>query len=99
MRSASTSTPSATSDDALNHILEVIKASWVDSTKVLYGNALLVYHIYCDLNGPIPDHERCPISGTLLLAFLSSCTGGASGSTLSNYAAGIKAWHLLHGQS
>jgi hypothetical protein len=98
-RSASTSTPSATSDDALNHILEVIRASWADSTKVLYSNALLVYHIYCDLNRPIPDHEQCPISGTLLLAFLSSCAGGASGSTLSNYAAGIKAWHLLHSQS
>jgi hypothetical protein len=98
-RSASTSTPSATSDDALNRILEVIGVSWADSTKVLYGNALLVYHVYCDLNGPIPDHERCPISGTLLLAFLSSCAGGASGSTLSNYMTGIKAWHLLHGQS
>jgi hypothetical protein len=66
---------------------------------VLYGNALLVYHVYCDLNGPIPDHEQCPISRTLLLAFLSSCAGGASGSTLSNYVAGIKAWHLLHSQS
>ena len=86
-------------DSALDHILEVIGASWADSTKVLYGNALLTYHVYCDFNGPIPDHEHCPISGTLLLAFLSSCAGGASGSALSNYAAGIKAWHLLHGQS
>ena len=34
----------------------------------------------------------------LLLAFLSSCAGGASGSALSNYVAGVKAWHLLHGQ-
>jgi hypothetical protein len=98
-RSASTSTPSAVSEDALNRILEVIGASWVDNTKVLYRNALLVYHVYCDLNGPIPDHEHCPISRTLLLMFLSSCAGAASGSTLSNYAAGIKAWHLLHGQA
>ena len=86
-------------DSALDHILEVIGASWADSTKVLYGNALLMYHVYCDINGPIPDHECCPISGTLLLAFLSSCAGGASGSALSNYTASIKAWHLLHGQS
>jgi len=90
--------PATVSDNALNRILEVIGASWADSTKVLYGNALLTYHVYCDLNGPIPDRERCPISGTLLLAFLSSCAGGASGSALSNYAAGIKAWHILHGQ-
>ncbi|KAF8553697.1 hypothetical protein OG21DRAFT_1584369 [Imleria badia] len=90
--------PAAVSDQALNCILEVIRASWADSTKELYGNALLTYHVYCDLNGPIPKHERCPISSTLLLSFLSSCAGGFAGSTLSNYAAGIKAWHLLHRQ-
>ena len=97
-RPASRSIPAVVSDQALNRILEVIGASWADSTKELYGNALLTYHVYCDLNGPIPERERCPISSTLLLSFLSSCAGGAAGSTLSNYAAGIKAWHLLHGQ-
>ena len=79
----------------VTRILEVIGTSWANSTKVLYGNALLVYHIYCDLNGSIPNHERCPILRTLLLTFLSSCAGGASGSALANYTTGIKAWHLL----
>ena len=86
------------SDSTLNRILGVLRVAWADSTKALYGNALLTYHVYCDLNGPIPDHEHCPVSRVLLLAFLSSCAGGASGSALSTYAAGVKAWHLLHGQ-
>ena len=33
----------------------------------------------------------------LLLTFLSSCTGAYSGSALTNYSAGLHAWHLLHG--
>ncbi|KAG8221440.1 hypothetical protein J3R82DRAFT_1631 [Butyriboletus roseoflavus] len=81
----------AVSNTTLNHIPEVIWAFWVDSTKNLYGNALLIYHVYCDLNGPIPNHKHCPILGTLLLIFVFSCVEGISGSTLVNYAAGIKA--------
>ncbi|KAG1830947.1 hypothetical protein DFJ58DRAFT_671502, partial [Suillus subalutaceus] len=34
----------------------------------------------------------------LLLDFLCSCTGSYSGSALANYAAGLRAWHLLHGR-
>ena len=97
-RPASGAIPMAVSEQALNRILEVIGASWADSMKELYGNGLLIYHIYCDLNGPIPEYEHCPISGTLLLSFLSSCAGGIAGSTLTNYAASIKAWHILHSQ-
>ena len=59
---------------------------------------LLTFHVYCNYNGPVPESEHRPVSGILLLSFLSSCTGGVAGSTLSNYTAGIKAWHLLHGQ-
>ncbi|KAG6327704.1 hypothetical protein ID866_11384 [Astraeus odoratus] len=33
----------------------------------------------------------------LVLAFLSSCAGVYAGTTLTNYAAGLKAWHILHG--
>ena len=95
---ASSAIPTAVSEQALNRILEVIRASWADSTKELYRNGLLIYHIYCNLNGPIPEHKHCPILGMLLLSFLSSCTGGVAGSTLANYAASIKAWHILHGQ-
>ena len=58
-RPASGAIPMAVSEQALNRILEVIRASWANSTKELYGNGLLIYHVYCDLNGPIPEHEHC----------------------------------------
>ncbi|KAF8549244.1 hypothetical protein OG21DRAFT_1478933 [Imleria badia] len=80
----------------LDRILEVIGTSWADSTKELYGTGLLIFHVYCDIHN-IAEVERCPISRALLLSFLSSCTGSYSGSAISNYAVGIRAWHLLHG--
>jgi hypothetical protein len=73
-------------------------SSWATSTKESYGAGLLSFHVYCDSQA-IAEEERCPISRTLLLAFLSSCAGSYSGSALSNYAAGLRAWHLLHGRS
>ena len=90
--------PSGTipSEVALNCILEVIGASWVDSTKELYGTGLLVFHVHCDIND-ILELEHCPISHPTLLAFISSCAGAYSGSAISNHMAGIHAWHLLHG--
>lgn len=91
-------TPSSApiTDKQLNRILEVMGASWADRTKESYGSGLLVYHVYCDIHN-IPEHQRCPISITLLLSFLSGCAGTYSGSAISNYAAGLRAWHLLHG--
>ncbi|KAF8835289.1 hypothetical protein BDN67DRAFT_473711 [Paxillus ammoniavirescens] len=48
-------------------------------------------------NQPKNYHLRAPISTNTFAAFLSSCAGAYSGSTIANYAAAIKAWHLLHG--
>lgn len=86
----------ALSAETIERITSVIGASWTDSTKELYGTGLLVFHVFCDLNN-IPDERRCPISSELLAAFLVSCAGAHSGSTLANYAAGIRAWHIVHG--
>ncbi|KAI5984994.1 hypothetical protein EDC04DRAFT_2590519, partial [Pisolithus marmoratus] len=77
-------------------ITNIIATSWMESTKELYSTSLLVYHIYCDMNN-IPDKQHCPISPNLLAAFLMSCAGAHSGSTLANYMAGIRAWHIVHG--
>jgi hypothetical protein len=85
------------SDEQLDRILEVIGSSWAPSTKETYGAGLLVFQVFCDTH-KIPEEKRCPISPNLLLTFLSSCAGAYSGSALANYAAGLKAWHLLHGQ-
>ncbi|KIJ06928.1 hypothetical protein PAXINDRAFT_91249 [Paxillus involutus ATCC 200175] len=77
-------------------VLDVIGASWAESTKELYGTGLLVFHVYCDIHD-VPDAQRAPISRNLLAAFLASCAGALSGSTISNYAAALRAWHVLHG--
>ena len=84
------------SESMLDWILEVIGASWADSTKELYGTGLLIFHVFCDFN-QISESEHCPVSRNLLLTFLSSCTGAYSGSALTNYSARLHAWHLLHG--
>jgi len=75
----------------------VIGSSWAQSTKETYGAGLLVFHVYCDAHG-IEEDRRCPVAPNLLLAFLSSCAGSYSGSTLANYAVALRAWHLLHGR-
>ncbi|KAG6327853.1 hypothetical protein ID866_11237, partial [Astraeus odoratus] len=87
--------PILTEED-LDHILQVIRASWGDSTKALYGARSLVFHVFCD-SCQIPDQDRCPVSQPLLLSFISTYAITYSGCTLSNYVAGLKAWHLLHG--
>jgi hypothetical protein len=40
----------------------------------------------------------CSTCPNLPLKCLSSCAGAYSGSSITNFAAGIKAWHLLHGR-
>ena len=87
---------SAVTEEDLDQILTVIGASWAESTKELYGTGLLVYHVYCNIHN-IPDNHRAPVSQNLLSAFLASCAGSQSGSTIANYAAAIRAWHILHG--
>jgi hypothetical protein len=72
--------------------------SWAQSTKELYGAGLLLFHVFCDLKN-VSKEDQCPINQTLLLEFISSCAGSYSGSSLANYTAGLKAWHLLHGRT
>lgn len=83
-------------DHQLSCILDVIGTLWADKTKKSYGNDLLVFHIYCDFQH-ISKAHRCQISNTLLLSFLSSCASNYLGATLSNFTAGLRAWHVLHG--
>lgn len=45
----------------------------------------------------ISEEQRSPTSSPLILAFISSLAGSYSGSTLTNYVCGVRAWHILHG--
>lgn len=87
----------AVTDSDLDRILVVIAHSHAPSTRETYGSGLLVFHVFCDEQN-IPEHQRCPASSVVVLAFIASCAGMYSGKTLENYLYGIRAWHLLHGQ-
>ena len=63
-----------------------------------YGGGFLVYHVYCDMQD-IPEPLRCPASLLFIMASISSCAGSYLGNTLVNYVAGLRAWHILHGQA
>lgn len=84
------------SESDLERVLQVIGSALTESTRELYGTGLLVFHVYCD-SKDIPDEQRAPISPNLLATFLANCAGAYSGSTISNYATGLRAWHILHG--
>jgi hypothetical protein len=97
---SSTSTAHVTieiTEERLNCMLDVIKASWTERTKETYGSGLLVFQVYCDLNH-IPEHLRSPVTQPLVSPFIASCVGAYSGSSVSNFVAGIRAWHVLHNQ-
>jgi hypothetical protein len=83
-------------DSDIDRILLVIAHCHASSTRECYGSGLLVFHVFCDSRS-IPEHQCCPASSVLVLAFLAGCAGLYSGKTLENYFYGIRAWHLLHG--
>lgn len=68
------------------------------STKETYGTGLLAFHVFCDQKG-IPEAECAPVNSTIMTAFLASLAGSYSGSTISNYLCGVRAWHTTHGLS
>ncbi|KAF8799046.1 hypothetical protein BYT27DRAFT_7228279 [Phlegmacium glaucopus] len=76
--------------------LETIAGAWADATRETYGSGLLVFHVYCDKK-MIAEEQRAPASPVLIASFISTLSSIYSGSAISNYVFGIRAWHLLHG--
>lgn len=79
--------------DRLKRLLE---GGWSESTRVVYGTGLLVYHVWCDKQ-QISEDDRAPVHSNTILMFISALAGGYSGEAISNYVAGVRAWHYLHG--
>src|SRR4051812_41240846 len=79
-------------------MLAVMSFAWAPRTRETYSTGLLVFHVFCD-SRDIPESQRCPVSTTLLLTFITTCAGAYSGSAVANYVFGIHAWHTLHGAS
>ncbi|KAF5347756.1 hypothetical protein D9756_010246 [Leucocoprinus leucothites] len=90
--------PHSTSSLDMNKLLQ-IKAlrerAWDESTLTTYGSGLLVFHVFCD-SKDIAEADRAPASHTLIISFIASLARCYSGSTITNYVSGIRAWHLLH---
>ena len=61
-----------------------------------YRSGLLTFHIFCNRKH-ILEADCAPASPILLAAFISMLAGSYSGSAVSNYLSGIKAWHTIHG--
>lgn len=89
--------PPIISQGGADRIRDVLSQSWHDSTRATYGAGLAVFHVFCDRQ-EVPEHLRCPAPPVLILSFVASCAGFYSGSTVANYAAGLRAWHTLHGR-
>ncbi|KAL5487503.1 hypothetical protein ACEPAI_5611 [Sanghuangporus weigelae] len=78
-----------------NRVVDVLAVSLQDSTLQTYGSGLAQFHRFCDdLN--ISEELRAPCSPDLLAGFIASLAGSYSASSIANYIAGIRAWHVLH---
>jgi hypothetical protein len=81
--------------DEEERVRQVLEAGWDESTLATYGTGLLTYQVFCDHKG-IMEIDRTPISSDLLSIFIAALAGSYSHSTIANYVAGLRAWHLLN---
>jgi hypothetical protein len=83
-------------DGELVRILNVLSNAWAEGTAESYGSGLLSFHVFCD-SKTVPEAARAPASPMLVAGYISTLAGFLSGSTISNYVSGVRAWHILHG--
>jgi hypothetical protein len=87
----------AVSKEDLNSIQIVMSNAWREGTLATYGTGLMHYHasVFCDLRN-IAEDLRAPASPALIEAFIASLAGRYSASTIGNYIAGVRVWHIFH---
>ena len=83
-------------DEDLERIEAVMARAWEVDTHTTYASGLLNFIVFCDKKN-IPEEDRAPASHVLLLSFISTLAAAYSGSAISNYLYGVRAWHILHG--
>ncbi|EKM56456.1 uncharacterized protein PHACADRAFT_91797, partial [Phanerochaete carnosa HHB-10118-sp] len=76
-------------------VSSVMSVTWAPSTLETYSAGLMLFHAICDVQ-LIPEMNRAPASSELLCIFLAKLACSYSVSALTNYLAGIQAWHRLH---
>ncbi|KAF8076565.1 DNA breaking-rejoining enzyme, partial [Lyophyllum atratum] len=78
-------------------LLEVMLFSLDEETRSNYGAGLLRFTQYCDSRS-IPESQRMPASDILLCGFSTAMAAGkVARTTLDNWLAGIRFWHLVNG--
>ena len=82
--------------EEVERVFNVMSNAWAESTREYYSSGILVYHVFCDARN-IPEELRAPANQATVTSFIVSLAGSYSGSTISNYVNGIRAWLILHG--
>ena len=83
------------SDDDLKQIKDVMAHAWELDMHATYAAGLLNFMVFCDQKN-IPKKDRAPASHLLIMSFMSTLAAAYSGSAISNYVYGVRAWHMLH---
>ena len=83
------------SDEDLERIELVMARAWELDTHATYSSGLLHFMVFCDKKN-MPERDRAPANHMLLLSFVPTLAGAYSGSAISNYLYGVRAWHILH---
>ena len=80
----------------LARVESILQMAWVPSTAEMYGPGLAAFHWFCD-QADIAEADQAPASCKLLEVFASALIGVYSLSTINNYLAAVRAWHIIHG--
>ncbi|KAJ6521485.1 hypothetical protein DFH09DRAFT_1331197 [Mycena vulgaris] len=86
---------SALTSSDFSRILDVVVNAWAEGTAETYGSGLLSFHVFCDSKA-VPEPLRAPTGPTLIAGYISALAGFLSGSTISTYVSGVRAWHIIH---
>ncbi|KIY53653.1 DNA breaking-rejoining enzyme, partial [Fistulina hepatica ATCC 64428] len=92
-------------DNTLRHDSDLIRLgywanlqqAYAEATRSTYGAGLLRFHQFCDRCN-IPESRRMPADIHLLAGFIGCWSSKQSGSTLTNWLAGLRAWHEINNQ-
>ena len=69
--------------------------AFAHSTKSTYGSALLKYHTFCDVIA-LPELNRIPCNTVIISGFITYLSGNYSKSSIVNFIAGVRAWHIVN---
>lgn len=76
-------------------IADILALGFSDGTLQTYGSGLLTFHVFCD-GRSVAEALRAPASRSLISLFISSLAGLYSASSITNYLAGLRAWHTIN---